>query len=83
METSRKPRGDYSTLVRSLEVSENGIEIKASATLTSRDGQGLVRIAERCGADFQQGILLYDGNHVLPMRDERLLAVPLRELWER
>ena len=60
-----------------------GIEVKASATLTSKDGQGLVRLAERCGADFEQGILLYDGKDVLPMRDGRLLAVPLSELWDR
>ena len=36
-----------------------------------------------CGADFQQAALLYDRKNVLPMRDERSLAVPLRELWER
>ena len=60
-----------------------GIEVKASATLTSKDGQGLARLAERCGADFEQGILLYDGRDVLPMRDKRLLAVPLSELWDR
>ena len=59
-----------------------GIEVKASTTLTSKDGQGLARLAERCGTDFEQGILLYDGRDVLPMRDKRLLAVPLSELWD-
>ena len=60
-----------------------GIEVKASTTLTSKDGQGLARLAERCGTDFEQGVLLYDGRDVLPMRDKRLLAVPLSELWDR
>ena len=60
-----------------------GIEVKASATQTPKDGQGLARLAERCGADFEQGILLYDGRDVLEMRDERLLAVPLSQLWDR
>ena len=60
-----------------------GIEVKASTTLTPKDGQGLARLAERCGTDFEQGILLYDGRDVLPMRDKRLLAVPLSELWDR
>ncbi len=60
-----------------------GIEVKAARTLTSGDGKGLVRLADRCGEDFQSGVLLYAGRDCLPLPHKRVLAVPLSELWER
>ena len=60
-----------------------GIEVKASASVSPGDGRGLRRLAEACGSGFRGGIVLYDGNDVLPLGDEGLLAVPLRELWDR
>ena len=60
-----------------------GLEVKAAGTLAAGDGRGLVRLAERCGEDFQQGLLLYSGEDLLPLADKRMLAVPLSELWER
>ena len=60
-----------------------GIEVKAARTLAPGDGKGLVRLADRCGADFQSGVLLYAGRDCLPLADKRMLAVPLCELWER
>ena len=59
-----------------------GIEVKAARAVTSGDGRGLVRLAERCGDDFESGALLYAGRDVFPLRDERLHAVPLSRLWE-
>lgn len=58
-----------------------GVEVKASATVTAGDGRGLRRLAERCGDDFQCGIVLYDGPDLLPLRGGRLLAVPISRLW--
>ena len=60
-----------------------GVEVKAAATIGSGDGRGLRRLADRCGDDFQTGVLLYAGRDVLPLGDRRMLAVPLSELWER
>ena len=60
-----------------------GIEIKASGGVTPRDGRGLRRLADRCGEDFARGVLFYAGNDVFNFRDRRILAVPLKELWER
>ena len=60
-----------------------GIEIKAAASVSSRDGRGLRRLADTVGEDFHGGIVLYDGGDILPLGDERLLAVPLAELWRR
>ena len=56
---------------------------QAAGSLAAGDGRGLVRLAERCGGDFQQGLLLYAGEDLLPLADKRMLAVPLSELWER
>jgi predicted AAA+ superfamily ATPase len=60
-----------------------GIEVKAAHALTSGDGNGLVRLADRCGEDFESGVLLYAGRDRLPLADKRIIAVPLSELWER
>lgn len=60
-----------------------GIEVKAAATLDPRDGQGLRRLAAACGEDFQSGQLLYNGSEVLPLRGERILAVPISSFGDR
>ena len=49
----------------------------------SRDWRGLARLANRCGKDFERGILFYEGRNMLPLTDKRMFAVPLSELWER
>ena len=60
-----------------------GIEVKTAASADPRDGRGLRQLAEACGENFRGGVLLYAGDSTLPLGDERMLAVPLRELWER
>ena len=57
-----------------------GVEVKASAAVTAGNGRGLLRLAQRCGDDFQLGIVLYDGRELLPLRGERILAVPIGRL---
>jgi uncharacterized protein len=59
------------------------VEVKAGMTVTAADGQGLRRLAERCGKDFQGGMILYAGASILRTTDPRILAVPLAELWTR
>jgi hypothetical protein len=58
-----------------------GVEVKAAATLGPADGQGLRRLAEQCGRNFKGGMILHAGASVLPTADNRVLAVPLSELW--
>jgi len=60
-----------------------GIEVKSSASVSSSDGRGLARLAARCGANFESGVILYAGSSLLPTGDPRVLAVPLSELWNR
>lgn len=53
-----------------------GIEVKASATVTTSDFKGLRRLREHCKETFSSGIILYDGLSALPFGDG-LWAVPL------
>ncbi len=57
-----------------------GIEVKASATVKSRDFAGLRTLAEACKERFAYGIVLYDSADVVPYGD-RMAAVPLSALW--
>ena len=56
------------------------IEIKAAATLTSKDFHGLQRFKSIAGERFKFGVLLYDGDITTAFGDN-LFAVPLGALW--
>lgn len=56
-----------------------GVEVKAAASVQAGDFKGLKRLQSQTGSDFMSGIVLYDGQHALPMGD-RLWAVPFRAL---
>lgn len=56
-----------------------GLEVKAAATVLAADFKGLKRLRDQCGGDFISGLVLYDGNQVLPF-GEGLWAVPLQLL---
>jgi predicted AAA+ superfamily ATPase len=57
-----------------------GIEVKASATVDSRDFKGLRHLQETEPALFQQGIVLYTGRELVPF-GKGLWAVPLSAWW--
>ncbi len=57
-----------------------GIEVKASATLSSADFSGLRKLAAACGSNFVHGIVLYDSDQVVPF-GKNLSALPLASLW--
>ncbi|MEH6548830.1 MAG: DUF4143 domain-containing protein [Pseudomonadales bacterium] len=56
-----------------------GIEIKASASVKKQDFKGLVKLAEFSGKAFEQGILFYTGQEVLPFKQGELTfyALPI------
>ncbi|WP_420633822.1 ATP-binding protein [Candidatus Palauibacter sp.] len=60
-----------------------GVEVKAASSPGRSAGPGLRRLAALCGGDFEAGIVLYNGSDILPLAEEKMLAVPLRELWAR
>ncbi len=57
-----------------------GIEVKAGATVRDGDLRGLRKLADLAGSRFVAGIVLYDGEQVLPM-GEKLWLSPLSALW--
>lgn len=58
-----------------------GVEIKAAATVTGKDFQGLRKLKEAAKDRFAAGVVVYDGESVAGF-GENLHAVPIRVLWE-
>jgi len=58
-----------------------GVEVKASATVTSADFRGLRKMKEAVAERFTAGVVLYDGESTVSF-GENLFAVPIRCLWE-
>lgn len=58
-----------------------GVEVKLAQTVKSDDFRGLRRLAEASGDAFKCGVVIYDGERAAPF-GEKLLAVPIRSLWE-
>ena len=58
----------------------SGIEIKAAGTVTERDFRGLRRLRQATAQTFSAGVVLYDGDHLLPF-GEKLYGVPISALW--
>ena len=57
-----------------------GIEVKASATVSTGDFSGLRRLASACGDRFALGLVLYDHDRTVPFGD-RMAAAPVSTLW--
>jgi hypothetical protein len=57
-----------------------GIEVKAAASVKGADFKGLRRLAEATKHRFRLGVVLYDGDAVVPFGD-KLFAVPASYLW--
>ena len=58
-----------------------GVEVKASATVTSSDFRGLRKLKDASGKRFVAGVVLYDGETGASFGDG-MHAVPVRALWE-
>ncbi len=56
------------------------IEVKASATFGRKDVAGLRFLADALGDRFRRGILLYNGESVVPLGSS-LHALPINALW--
>ena len=79
----RDKDGQEVDLVMTLGSRTWGIEVKATSTPGRSAGRGMMRLAALCGDDFEGGMLLYNGRDILPLAGERMLAVPVSELWRR
>lgn len=58
-----------------------GVEVKSALAVSPNDGQGLRRLADQCGADYQGGVVLYAGDNSFALGGGNL-AMPLARLWE-
>ena len=56
------------------------IEAKAAAATTASDVRGLRVLRDKLGARFKTGVVVYSGEHTLPI-DDRIWAVPISGLW--
>ncbi len=58
-----------------------GIEVKASASVSSKDFKGLCALQGIAGKNFRRGIVLYTGSEVVSFGKD-LLAAPITALWQ-
>lgn len=58
-----------------------GVEVKAAATVTAADFNGLRKLKAAAGKRFVAGVVLYDGESSASF-GEGLHAVPIRSVWE-
>jgi len=58
----------------------SGIEVKAASTVVARDFKGLRKLKNAAGQRFVVGVLLYDGDAIIPFGED-LYAVPIACLW--
>jgi len=58
----------------------SGIQVKASAAVSTRDFSGIRKLAEAAGNRFAFSAVLYDGNTIVPF-GQALAAVPISCLW--
>ncbi|MDQ6989916.1 MAG: DUF4143 domain-containing protein [Mariprofundaceae bacterium] len=58
-----------------------GVDVKAAASVNSKDFKGLRRLQTISGSNFQLGLVFYDGDKVLSF-GEQLFAVPISQLWQ-
>jgi uncharacterized protein len=52
-----------------------GIEVKVWPTVRREDFRGLNRLASSCGEDFRLGVILYDGDRILPFGEDFFAAL--------
>lgn len=57
-----------------------GVEIKASATVSTSDFAALQALRDHLGPRFKAGVVLYLGDHLVPFGDH-LWLVPVSALW--
>ena len=71
---------DDATTLKAASEGVVGIEVKASATVSSEDFSGMRRLAQACGDRFAFGMVLYDHDQIVPF-GEQMIAAPLSCLW--
>jgi len=58
-----------------------GIEAKSATTISASDTRGLRLLRDKLGPRFKAGVIIYSGEHTLPLGD-RIWALPISGLWQ-
>lgn len=56
------------------------VEVKSAATVDASDTRGLRLLRDKLGPRFKAGVIIYSGEHTLPIGD-RIWAMPVSGLW--
>ena len=75
-----KEQNEVDLIIENQERKIVGLEVKASATVTSADFAGLRKLANAAGKRFVAGLVLYDGKTLVPW-GSNLWAAPVSSLW--
>jgi hypothetical protein len=75
-----KDQDEVDVVVEAIDGAIVGIEVKAAATVRASDFRGLRKLAEAVGDELKLGVVLYDGDRVVPF-GERFFAAPVSSLW--
>ena len=57
------------------------VEAKSAAAVTATDARGLRPLRDKLGPLFKTGVVVYSGEHTLPI-DDRIWALPISGLWQ-
>ena len=57
------------------------IEAQSAAVVTAADARGLRLLRDKLGPRFKTGVVVYSGEHTLPI-DDRIWALPISGLWQ-
>ena len=77
----RDSRGlEVDLILEAPDVSVVAIEVKAAATVQSKDVAGLLALRDRLGGRFVDGYVLHTGERAHSLGD-RLTALPIDALW--
>jgi len=75
-----KEQNEVDIVIEDQERKTVGLEVKAGATVTAADFRGLRKLADASGKRFAAGLVLYDGDTVIPF-GSNLFASPISSLW--
>jgi predicted AAA+ superfamily ATPase len=79
---SRTHGGDEVDLILERGSRRVAIEIKAAASVESRDTRSIRRLVDASGLGFVRGVVVYTGSRVIPAH-ARIHAVPIAGLWAK
>jgi uncharacterized protein len=76
----RQGREEINLVMESRSGDMAAVEVKASATIRSRDYAAVLKLRDASGERFRAGVIVYTGAQTVPLGD-RIWAMPVSGLW--